>query len=57
LGEVGKTITGKTPSTKEDSFWGGEIPFITPTDINNDSRYCIPARTISEKGKESLKLR
>jgi len=55
LGEVGKTITGKTPSTKEDSFWNGEIPFITPTDINNDLRYCIPARTISEKGKESLK--
>ena len=39
LGELGEIVTGKTPSTKEDDLWGGEILFITPTDITEDEKY------------------
>lgn len=39
LGELGAILTGKTPSTKEDDLWGGEILFITPTDITEDEKY------------------
>ena len=39
LGELGAIVTGKTPSTKEDDLWGGEILFITPTDITEDEKY------------------
>jgi len=39
LGELGAIVTGKTPSTKEDDLWGGEIPFITPTDIRESEKY------------------
>lgn len=39
LGELGAIVTGKTPSTKEEALWGGEILFITPTDITEDEKY------------------
>uniref|UniRef100_UPI00402701FD restriction endonuclease subunit S n=1 Tax=Prevotella sp. TaxID=59823 RepID=UPI00402701FD len=34
LGELGRIITGKTPKTDIADYWGGHVPFITPTDIN-----------------------
>lgn len=33
LRELGRTQTGSTPSTQEDAFWGGDMPFVTPGDI------------------------
>jgi type I restriction enzyme S subunit len=33
LGALGRTSTGTTPSTKDDSFWGGDVAFVTPGDI------------------------
>ncbi len=33
LEEVGALIGGSTPSRGEPSFWGGDIPWVTPTDI------------------------
>jgi type I restriction enzyme S subunit len=35
LGEVCEIKSGSTPSTKEESFWGGEISWITPKDLSN----------------------
>jgi type I restriction enzyme S subunit len=49
LVELGEIITGKTPSTKEAELWGGDILFITPTDISEDSKYQhTTARTVVE---------
>jgi len=45
LGDIGVIVTGKTPSTKIQKFWNGEIMFVTPTDyrgrkyINDTERY------------------
>lgn len=39
LGDISQIITGKTPSTADESLWDGEIQFITPTDIEEDTRY------------------
>lgn len=39
LGELGAIVTGKTPSTTEEDLWGGEILFITPTDITDVNKY------------------
>jgi type I restriction enzyme S subunit len=36
---LGEIVTGKTPSTKDASLWGGELLFITPTDISEDCKY------------------
>jgi type I restriction enzyme, S subunit len=56
LGELGAIVTGKTPSTKEDDLWGGEILFITPTDIKEDEKYQhTTQRTVIEtKGTKVL---
>ncbi|OPA84328.1 hypothetical protein BFW86_24615 [Pseudomonas fluorescens] len=35
LADIGHIVTGKTPSTKEASFYGGSIPFIRPGDLNH----------------------
>ena len=49
LGELGEIITGKTPSTKEADLWGGDILFITPTDISEAGKYQhTAARTVVE---------
>lgn len=38
IGDVGEIITGKTPSTNDVSLWGGDVQFVTPTDIS-ESKY------------------
>ena len=34
LSDIGQIVTGKTPSTKEPHFYGGNIPFIKPGDLD-----------------------
>ena len=34
LGEVAKVVGGSTPKTTESSYWGGDIPWITPDDLS-----------------------
>lgn len=56
LGEIGDVVTGKTPSTLDESNFGGNIPFITPSDITNNAFMLKKAgRTISIKGFETIK--
>ena len=37
LSDIGEIVTGKTPSTKEPRFYGGDIPFIKPGDLDYSS--------------------
>lgn len=55
--EIGKVITGKTPSTENEDNFGGDFPFITPSDISTfDEKYIAETeRTISSKGYKKLK--
>ncbi|MCD6381547.1 MAG: restriction endonuclease subunit S [Candidatus Aenigmarchaeota archaeon] len=57
LRENVEIITGKTPPTKRKEFFGGEHPFITPTDITNfDVRYLEQTeRYLSERGYDFQK--
>lgn len=32
-------MSGATPKTKADEYWGGEIKWITPAELNSDSHY------------------
>lgn len=52
LGEVSKILSGSTPSTKEGSYWDGEIPWITPKDLSGYSSVYISRgeRNISDEG-------
>ncbi len=55
-----KVVTGGTPKTSVDEYWGGDINWVTPTDITeNDSIYINNSeRTLTEKGldESSAKL-
>ena len=54
ISELGEIVTGKTPSTSIEEYWNGEIPFITPTDIQGyDTFYQSETeRTVSNLGAE-----
>ena len=59
IGDLGKIITGKTPPTKNQDLWDGNIPFITPRDLQNGKTVLCTERTITSNGikvMQSVKL-
>lgn len=46
-------VTGKTPSTKDDTNFNGDIPFITIDDIRHGLYISKTVRTLSDKGANS----
>lgn len=50
LGELGAVITGKTPSTKDPSNFGGDILFVKPGDLDIGGRITTTVDTLTEKG-------
>ena len=50
--EIGEVVSGGTPKTKEDSYWDGNISWITPKDLSNfTERYIeVGERSITELG-------
>jgi type I restriction enzyme S subunit len=55
LGELGFVITGRTPPGTLPEYFGDEIPFITPTDMDGRRKVGETARLLSPKGVEILK--
>jgi type I restriction enzyme S subunit len=55
LGELGKIITGKTPSTKDSSLYDGHIPFICIPDLGESKRVIKTNKTITSKGANTVK--
>ena len=51
--DFGEIVTGSTPSTKNTSYWGGDVQFVTPADIFDKSAYITKTeRYITKKGAE-----
>lgn len=58
LGEVCEIISGTTPDTSNNEFWGKGNYWITPAEINEDSLYINgTARTITNRAVECCSLR
>src|SRR5690606_11602708 len=63
LGKIARVTGGTTPSTTEERYWGGKIPFVTPSDITSlrggrfltSSRVCITDCAVKETGVTILK--
>ena len=55
IGDIGEVFTGRTPPTERQSYFGGEFPFITPTDMHQGKFARSTQRTISNEGAELLK--
>ncbi len=57
LDKLGRIVTGKTPLSTRPDYFGGDIPFITPTDL--DGRRIIEAtgRYLTDQGADSVAVR
>lgn len=55
LSELGKTITGKTPSSQYPEDFGDEVPFITPSDSFEKKYISKSERYLSRSGSDRLK--
>lgn len=55
LGEVATVVSGATPKTSKEEFWGGEIQWVTPAELSKlDSVYIDRTeRTITAEGLDS----
>lgn len=57
LGEVCTIVSGSTPKTSVASYWDGNIKWITPAELNEDTFYIMDSvRHITEEGKEKTGL-
>lgn len=55
IGDLGRVVTGKTPSTAVAENFGGNYPFITIPDMDGRREISSSARTLSEQGAQSLR--
>jgi type I restriction enzyme S subunit len=55
ISQLGRVVTGKTPPTSRQEFFGGEYPFVTPSDLEYDHYTCRKTeRTVTEEAKYLL---
>lgn len=55
LGDLGRVVTGKTPLTAVEGNFGGQIPFVTPSDMDGRKTISATARYLTETGAASVK--
>lgn len=51
LSDVGEIVTGSTPGTKCPEYYGGNVPFIKPTELNQGRHILCSTDTLTEEGK------
>lgn len=57
LGDVCKVVSGSTPKTSIAEYWDGNVKWITPAELDEDSYYITDSvRHISEKGRTKTGL-
>jgi type I restriction enzyme S subunit len=55
ISSIGKVITGDTPSTDDESNFGGTLPFVTPETLAQGKYITKSSRTLSESGRNEVK--
>ena len=53
IADIGEVITGKTPSKKNDSYYGDDVPFIKTPDMHGNLVVIQAEESLSEKGANS----
>jgi type I restriction enzyme S subunit len=53
IGDLGKVVTGKTPSSSKPEMFGHTYPFITPSDMNGRDRHIQTERFLSAVGAQA----
>ena len=58
LSELADIIGGGTPKTSRSDYWGGDIPWLSVVDFNNDFRHVFTTeKTITEAGLNNSSTR
>ena len=55
VADFGKLVTGSTPSTANDAFFGGDIPFVTPGDLGGAAAVTRSERTLTIAGADQCR--
>lgn len=53
--DLGRIVTGKTPATARPDYFGGDIPFLTPTDMVDGMKTVVASRSLTEAGLATVK--
>ena len=53
IADIGEVITGKTPSKKDESYYGEDVPFIKTPDMHGNFVVTQAEESLSEKGANS----
>lgn len=60
LGEIGEIVGGGTPSTEKEEYWNGEIPWLSPADLSDNTNIYVSKgnKNITQLGlaKSSAKM-
>ena len=56
LSSLGTVVTGATPRTSREHFFGGNIPFVTPADLDQSSPIVETFRTLTEAGLNEIRV-
>ena len=57
LAELGPITTGKTPPSGKDGYFGGHIPFVTPSDMNGQRYIDLTGRSLTDNGLRTVSRR
>lgn len=55
ISDIGKVVTGKTPRTSVSENYGGDIPFLTPSDDLSHKSAPKTNKTLTEQGLNEVK--
>lgn len=55
ISDIGKVVTGKTPSTTVEENYGGNIPFLTPSDDLSHKSAPTTTKTLTKQGLNEVK--
>ncbi len=57
ISEITQIVLGSTPNSKEPSYWDGDIRWITPAEMTDQSYYIFDTvRQITDKGRKAANL-
>jgi type I restriction enzyme, S subunit len=54
IADLGRVVTGRTPPGNDAAYYGGDVPFLTPSDMLGQQRVQHTARSLSRYGVQQL---
>jgi type I restriction enzyme S subunit len=56
IGNLGEVVTGQTPSTAQPAYFGGNIPFVSPADIDGQRYINQTQTTLTDEGAQRVRI-